>query len=227
MDGLEILDTFSNEELEPLVQIILEKGSATEMLSSNEDYKRYHPDHHKYVSVIKQELLDFGSNTFWSQEDYRTLLKDVCKKMDAGCGDESLEEMEQSLLAQVFGKSWEKLSEDDRDAVLQTLDARDAAALRKEKGATAVAAFIVRQGGFKSYQWAVIIANSLAKQVMGQGLKFATNAALTQALHIFAGPIGWVLTAWSILDIAGPAYRVTIPAVCYIASMRQVLYGGK
>lgn len=38
----------------------------------------------------------------------------------------------------------------------------------------------------------------------------------------FMGPIGWVLTAlWTIVDIAGPAYRVTVPAVIQIAYIRQ------
>ena len=36
------------------------------------------------------------------------------------------------------------------------------------------------------------------------------------------GPVGWVLTAlWTLLDIAGPAYRVTIPAVIQITYIRQ------
>ncbi|WP_409012598.1 hypothetical protein [Bacteroides xylanisolvens] len=39
---------------------------------------------------------------------------------------------------------------------------------------------------------------------------------------IMMGPIGWILTAvWTLIDIAGPAYRVTIPAVIQIAYIRQ------
>ena len=49
----------------------------------------------------------------------------------------------------------------------------------------------------------------------------SANAALTRSLCVFAGPIGWVVTAvWTLLDIAGPAYRVTIPAVIQVAYMR-------
>jgi uncharacterized protein YaaW (UPF0174 family) len=56
---------------------------------------------------------------------------------------------------------------------------------------------------------------------LGRGLSYAANAGLTRWLSIFAGPIGWALTAvWTAIDLAGPAYRVTIPAVIQIAYMR-------
>ena len=61
-----------------------------------------------------------------------------------------------------------------------------------------------------------------AKFLTGRGLTIAANAALTKWLSVFAGPIGWAVTAlWTVIDIAGPAYRVTIPAVIQIAYMRQ------
>jgi Zn finger protein HypA/HybF involved in hydrogenase expression len=45
---------------------------------------------------------------------------------------------------------------------------------------------------------------------------------MTRLLGILAGPIGWAVTAiWTAIDIAGPAFRVTIPATIYIAALRQ------
>ncbi len=47
------------------------------------------------------------------------------------------------------------------------------------------------------------------------------KAGIARWLSIFAGPIGWMLTAiWTAIDIVGPAYRVTIPCVIQIAYMR-------
>ena len=67
-----------------------------------------------------------------------------------------------------------------------------------------------------------MVANALAKFLTGRGLTIVANAALTKWLSVFAGPIGWAVTAlWTVIDIAGPAYRVTIPAVIQIAYMRQ------
>ena len=54
----------------------------------------------------------------------------------------------------------------------------------------------------------------------------AGNAALTRLMSILTGPIGWAITGlWTAIDIAGTAYRVTIPAVIQVAALRQkVLY---
>lgn len=46
-------------------------------------------------------------------------------------------------------------------------------------------------------------------------------------MAIFAGPIGWALTGlWALMDIAGPAYRVTIPVVIQVAFLRAKLKYG-
>jgi len=60
-------------------------------------------------------------------------------------------------------------------------------------------------------------------------LSFGANAMLTKTMSILTGPIGWVVTGlWTVIDIAGPAYRVTIPAVIEIAALRQkYLYADK
>ena len=45
---------------------------------------------------------------------------------------------------------------------------------------------------------------------------------------MLAGPVGWALTgAWTLTDVAGPAYRVTIPAVIQIALLRKTYQAEK
>ncbi|MUU32146.1 hypothetical protein F7210_07185, partial [Helicobacter pylori] len=35
------------------------------------------------------------------------------------------------------------------------------------------------------------------------------------------GPVGWIITGvWTAIDIAGPAYRVTIPACIVVTTLR-------
>ncbi|WP_211239022.1 ubiquinol-cytochrome C chaperone family protein [Desulfonatronum lacustre] len=76
--------------------------------------------------------------------------------------------------------------------------------------------------GFKSYQHTLIIVNAIMKALIGRDLSFAGNVALTRTMVIFTGPIGWIITGlWTAIDIAGPAYRVTIPAVIQVAALRQ------
>lgn len=85
----------------------------------------------------------------------------------------------------------------------------------------------VQMSGFLAYQTAVQVAHGVAQVVLGRGFTFATYAGLTQAIGVFAGPVGWAVTgAWTLIDVAGPAYRKTIPAVCHIAYLRQKEKGG-
>lgn len=80
--------------------------------------------------------------------------------------------------------------------------------------------------GFLMYRMATVVANAVAKQLLGKGLTFAANAALTRTIGVLAGPIGWIITGlWTAIDLAGPAYRVTVPCVIHIAYLRQkILY---
>lgn len=48
------------------------------------------------------------------------------------------------------------------------------------------------------------------------------NLLLARLIGVATGPIGWALTgAWTALDLAGPAKRVTVPTVIQIAALRK------
>ncbi|EQD89615.1 ubiquinol-cytochrome C chaperone family protein [Helicobacter pylori SouthAfrica50] len=50
------------------------------------------------------------------------------------------------------------------------------------------------------------------------------KVALKKTLGILAGPIGWVITGALVgINIAGPAYRVTVPACVLVATLRLKL----
>ena len=46
----------------------------------------------------------------------------------------------------------------------------------------------------------------------------AMKAALKVVIRGFAAPVQWAMTAW---DWLGPAYRVTVPVICYLAFLRH------
>lgn len=52
------------------------------------------------------------------------------------------------------------------------------------------------------------------KQVRGYVRKFFLRVVLRR----LATPVGWVLTAW---DMMGPAFRFTVPVICYVAYLRR------
>lgn len=69
----------------------------------------------------------------------------------------------------------------------------------------------------------MIIVNAVLKVLIGRGLPLVGNVILVRIANILTGPIGWVITGlWTAIDIAGPAYRVTIPAVIQIAYLRTL-----
>lgn len=208
VSGLKILNEFSNDELEVLVKIIIEKGNLTEMLTVDDSYKAHYPDHIRYVEQIKKELRKFGDHNimglFRSGElPYRKMLTDVCKKTNTPFNEKaSLERIENALLEHVLEESWDKMSDEEKEEVLK--------AGGQKCGVAGLAA-------------GALIANSIAQVVLGRGLPFVAGAVLGRGLAVFAGPIGLIFGGlWAVMDIAGPAYRVTVPAVIYIAALRKV-----
>lgn len=224
MKDFDILDEFSNEELDVLVKLMLDKGNATELLTLDENYKLYNPDHKRYVDKIKEELSLFAGNSVINMfrgngVPYREMLLDVCEKTKTPFNKKaSLERIENALLEKVLEDAWEKLSDEEKEKLFKDTPMGNIGGV----GASVlIGAF--RAGGFASYQLTLLIVNTIAKAILGHGLPLLVNAALARALGILTGPIGIALTAlWTIHDIAGPAYRVTIPATIYIAALRRV-----
>ena len=224
MDGFEVLDEFSNEELEVLVKLILDKGALTETLTGSEEYEKYKPDHKRYVNRIKKELSEFAANSFATLfrghgVSYREMLIDVCKKTKTPFNEKSsLERIENALLEKVLEDTWENLSAQEKEDLFKDTPMGDIGGM----GAGALIG-IFRTEGFASYQLTLGIVNAIAKAILGRGLPLVANAALARALGVLTGPIGIALTAlWTAIDIAGPACRVTVPATIYIAALRRI-----
>ena len=228
---LEFLSGLDNKELEVLVDIITKDKDGdireSEDLTLQDRYKKYNPNHQKYWDLIAADYQYFGGNTFISifrgnGVVYEEILSDVCEKMKVNLPkNPSVSVMEQNLLMKTIEKSVEEMSPKQRKELLQEMDIKT-----QDFSKQAVIAALqagINMGGFFVYQIAVVVANAVAKVVIGNGLAFAANAALARYIAIFAGPIGWIITgAWTAVDVAGPAYRITIPATIYIAALRQV-----
>lgn len=227
---LSFLSSATNEDLKVLVDYITlgKSGSPrlTETLTGTDEYKRNYPYHlDRMTGSITDELQRFGGNTFANilrghGVPYRTILVDVCKKMKVSFNkNSSVEVIEGCLLQHVLIKTMEEMSDEDMRNLLAELKIKTTGFGKQAMMAAVQGA--IRFGGFASYKIAVIVANAVARALLGRGLSFAANAALTRWIGVFAGPIGWAITiAWTALDIAGPAYRVTIPSVIQIAYMR-------
>lgn len=231
MNNLNFIRNCSNEDLKILVDYITkdEKGKTryTECLTSKECYKRNYPDNiAAFSDEIINELSRFGGNTLMNiirgeGVSYKQLLCDVCDKMKVNYNKKSsVEVIENNFLQTILINSLEDMSHDDMKALIDSMEIRTMG-FGKQAMVVAIQAAILN-GGFTPYKMAVIVANAVAKSLLGRGLALAANAALVKAMNIFAGPIGFAASVlWTVVDIAGPAYRVTIPAVAQICYMRR------
>ena len=198
----------------------------TEKLTKTENYKMFYPDRLQLMADdIAKELQLYGGNTFMNilrghGVEYRELLIDVCKRLKVNFNKESsIEMIEYNLLQKILLDSLENMTIEELKKILDEMNIPTQG--YGKQAFVAALQMAIKRGGFSAYKIAVIVANAVSRALIGRGLTIAANAAITRWLSVFAGPIGWTVTAiWTAIDIAGPAYRVTIPSVVQIAYMR-------
>ena len=222
----------SYKELDDLVYLLTHDKDGerrlTESLTQEDNYKKYYPDHTQYWKEIAAEIQCFGGNTFVNMfrgggVSYKEILCDVCDKMKVNYNkDSSTKKIEQNLLLKILEDALEKMSPEEIEKLGKELGLENTAKLTSQS-LTAIFLAVFRAGGFKSYQLTLIIVNAVLKVLIGRGLPLVGNVILVRIANILTGPIGWVITGlWTAIDIAGPAYRVTIPAVIQIAYLRTL-----
>lgn len=233
---LEFLSTMSSKELNDLVYLLThdKDGSKrlTEHLTINDDYKRYYPEHSRYWKVIAEEIQLFGGNSFANLFRggegvlYREVLCDVCDKLKVEYNKRvSTKEIEQALMLKVLQVAIEKMSPEELKKLQNELGSSVKSSISSFTPQMAYSAFstVFRAGGFQSYVLIRAVVNVISKQLTGRGLSLAANAAIGRYFAAFTGPIGWAVTGiWTAYDIAGTAYRVTVPAVFQIIYLRSL-----
>lgn len=233
---LDFLKTCTKDELEPLVGAILgtdgkgnidRSGRFSSELDKKPAFTTHFPDHTKYVDEIIEEIQKYGGNTIANTVrgmgvSYHEVLCDVANKMKVNFNPaQTTQTIEGNLLAKVLEDAWEKMSEDERKKLIE--EAGNVFGMKMGGMGAGVLVHIMRAGGFKTYQIALMVANVIAKAILGHGLSFAGNIYLARLIAVLAGPVGWIVTGvWTAFDIASQAYRVTIPSCIYIAALRKM-----
>lgn len=229
---LEFLKEMKSTDLHDLVEALTKDKDGdlrlTEELTTKDIYKSNYPDHAKYWELVAAEIQCFGANSFATMlrggegVPYREVVEDVCVKAKVKYNkNQPVESIENHVLIKLLGDATEKMSEADRAEFAQLVGLHSVKTLSGESMmAAAQAAFMA--GGFQSYRMALMVANGVSRALLGRGLTLVANAALTRTLGIISGPIGWAITgAWTAIDLAGPAFRITLPAVIHVALLRK------
>lgn len=201
-----------------------------EELTSSTEHKTYGRDYAKYPTRIAEELQCYGANSFASAlRDagvlYREILCEVCNKLKVNYNEKSETSLiEQSMLAKILEKSLEKMSDEKKREIGRGLDIKNIDSLSKQALSTAFLG-LLKTNDLHAYQLAMSVANSVVGKTLGGGLTAVVGkVALKKTLGILAGPIGWVITGALVsINLAGPAYRVTVPACVLVATLRKKL----
>ena len=229
---ISVLERADNQDLKTLCDIITLGKNGTprisDSLTKTSVYKRSYP--HNMEALIPgmvRELSLYGGNSvvnFFKGDgaDYSKILRKVAKQLKVSFREtQSDEVIERYMLQKLFDDMSESLSDEELRYMAREFGVKPQRYSRQ--AFVAALQMAIRRGGIYGMAWSMNLANVVAKQAVGRGVAvLASGTVLSRTLSILTGPIGWALTAaWTVYDIAGPAYRVIVPAVIYIAYLRQ------
>ena len=229
---MEFLKKIKSDDIENIVDCLTHdkngKVRFTENLTTSDAYKTYNTDHNQYWGLIAAEIQRYGANSFATMlrggkgVEYKEVLMDVCDKMKVNYNsDSSVEKIENNLLMKILTDEIENMSPEELKELAQSTGVTNIINITPEV-MLAVFQAVFHAGGYKSYHLTLIIVNAFMNTLLGRSLSLSGNLALTRTLAVLTGPIGWSITGlWTTIDVAGPAYRVTIPAVIQVAVLRQ------
>ncbi|WP_164962571.1 GTP-binding protein [Rubrivivax sp. JA1026] len=220
MDVIHRTASYSADDIQPLLKYLDHQPKTSDLgtRSAAEDISRYL---RKMGSNDIATLLRGGEGV-----SYEEVVCDVGTKLKAQgvASSNTVGQNEELIIRKVFADTLDAMSEDEKRVLFRSLDL-DVRDVPLAAGSAVLMPLLLRQfGGFATYRFAVIIANMVSRALLGSGLSLATNVVLTRTVGTLLGPIGWIATgAWLAIDLAGPAFRKTVPSVLYIAALRLTL----
>ncbi len=234
---MEFLKQLSSNDLKDLFDVIVYDEDGTlrmnEDLTNSTEYKRYGRDYAKYPRRIAEELQCYGGNSFMNffRDEgvlYKEILCDACDHLKVNYNEESATSLiEQNMLSKLLKDSLENMSGREIKELCDELGMTNIDKVIGENKQVLIASVLTlfQTGGSHSYALAVSVADAMVRQTLGHGLSSVVGkVALKKTLGILAGPIGWVITGALVsINLAGPAYRVTVPACVLIAALHLKL----
>lgn len=227
-----LLSSADVEDLTVLIDHITDKGEGRISLSAATckvlvDAKKAGQIDDACRALIAEELQRFGGNSVvnlfrgGAGVSYREILRDVAGHVSATTSSKSdCVQLESAIVATMMDQAFAKMTEQEREDLFAEFGAK----YTPGAGPAAMAVLLVaiRASGFGTFKLAAIVANAVARAILGRGLAFGATAGVMRGIGAFAGPIGWAVTAvWTVFDLASPAYRVTLPCVIQLAYIRQ------
>ena len=228
---LMFLASCQNDDLRALCDILTynNKGEIrlSEQLTDSDAYLNCYPDRMNLMAAeLAEELRKFGSNTVRTicrkgeADSYETIVRRVCKRMGVkvNVSDNTLA-MERELLTTICEQTTSKMSDEELRKLADKAGIPHKS-LNHQMLVSAVL-FAIRRNTYLLTEMIYFVTSRIANMLLGRWIGMMGMSAVSRYMGMAAGPIGWTLLAgWTLSDIASPAYRVMIPAVIMVASMR-------
>ena len=219
------LQECSNDKLQTLADFLVfdkdGKKRMAESLSGTKLYAYNYPNNMKVlVPCIVEEFRRFGSNSilniFKEPKSYRQILGDVCKQLKVPYNSGMpVTLIEQQMLQTLVFLTVEKMTDEDISVLLENKVTKS----ELFKGGDLL---VVGSPLFIRIATALII-QIATKMGIKSAVSFIAPFVGGRIFAILAGPIGFVLSGiFAAFDLAGPAYRVTIPFTVYVAYYRII-----
>ncbi|GEM_PF-1715237 len=216
-EGLEFIQFCSNEELNFLVELYRSEAKRTESLTSQTEYKRYSPNHHRYWKLIVAELQYFGGNTVSNTARgygvlYKQILCDVCsKELISYDKNADVSQIEKVLIFEYINKSIEHMDLSEYQTFKENFNFTQ---VNRIDVINEIRKRILNDKEFFKNIISILIVSLgklIFKDIVKSVLPFIVNK--TAAL-----PVSIALNLKAISD---PAFRITLPSVIYISYLRE------
>lgn len=183
--------------------------------------------HAERVEAVVAEVLRFGSHTVTgrlgaAKGAYVQLVCDVLQELELSeTPARGIHELELRVVRYVLDSEFDRLPPDRQEALLEHFFAGDffVGGLR---GYDALHPLMTRVGPEQRQLSAGKIGRTVrragGRELRRRARSMAMKAALKVIVRGFAAPVQWAMTAW---DWLGPAFRVTVPVICYLAFLRH------
>lgn len=218
-----------NEDLEPLVSIILAAPSQT--LTLKEGYKAHPGDHKSYVDEIIYEITSFGGNTLANLVrgqgiPYADMVRDVAQHLSIKPSmSDTVPVLEEKIIIRILQLAYDKLSDEDKLALQDLLEMGSDGnevfdGVPEEEIGKRIATAGTSLLGDR-IQHAIRIAARSAR--FRQTITSTIKAGLAKLGSIgLGGPVSWTVAAGqTIYEMFGPNYTVAIGLVAQIGLLRQ------
>jgi len=236
---------YLKDDLDNLVHILIydhnNKRRLTDELTLSNEFKKFYPCHVKYWKSIAAEIQRVGSNSIMRTLRgnigvlYRDILLNTCKIMKVKVNKkEPTIKIEKSLIEQTAEKYIDCLNEKQKIILLNQIKKELSVDEQKKLGLynqsnidKDLLKIIVKKIlhkvtiGSLQYQLFIQITTWIVISFTGQAL--INTAASQLLLSTFGGPVtlSSAIATTSFQIFTGPSYRITIPVVFHIASMRK------